>query len=214
MLAKREFYLQVSTLANNRLVKAHLRIWYVRLKERQQDAWRRSMRQKIDITRDRRADKLRMDAWTKWRQSYRSHLFQQHCVERLVLRCYWLWKEKLNRHGQMVQVADQTMMRKDIILQEKAWSYWCNSTQLQRIEKIVQYKVGLRVLYEVVAQWRRQTQVNTCLSHCLSGVTFHRKDRGTANAYHNAILLRSTIQSWKTARGGVKVNLARPLWSN
>lgn len=156
MVARREFYGRVGILADNRLLRSYFRAWYLRLKKHQQAAWRQSMRNKIDLIRRRREDKLRKDAWAKWRQSFKSHLSDQHYAERLVLRTFRQWRDKIRKLDDMAELADEVMHCGDHRTLEQAWNHWNNATQLRSIERLISYKIGLRIMHEAMGAWKRR----------------------------------------------------------
>ncbi|KAJ7582773.1 hypothetical protein C8J56DRAFT_955676 [Mycena floridula] len=182
-LAKRELYNRVAILSDKRLLRSHFKLWHLRLKERQQSAWRHSMRQKMDIVRKRRQDRLLNDAWAKWRQSHRSHLAEQRFYEQLVIRFYKRWKQRLYAVDDLAVQADSMLRERDWKAAEGMFNHWYMAVHLRSLERTVETKVSLRVMDEAMTVWKRQMV-----------------DMRTAEAYRRVALLKTTIRSWHAAR--------------
>jgi Sfi1 spindle body protein. len=123
--------------------------------EKREAAWRYRMRMKMKAVRERREGKLRKDAWAKWRQSYRSHLSGQHYIERLVLRFYRRWKNKLSDVDRLKTITDEFSRVKDEGVIERRWNYWRRATEMRNAERIVLERVNLRVMGEAIDVWKR-----------------------------------------------------------
>lgn len=159
MTSQQELHERVTMLANNRLLRATFTTWNTRMKAQQQAAWRKSMRTKMNGIRRKREERLRKDAWAKWRQSYKSHLSEQHYAERLVLRFYRCWKEKLQKVDHLTGIADQVVQSRDGRMLEHVWSQWSHEAQLRGIERLIRDKVGLRITGEVMELWKNRLLV-------------------------------------------------------
>ncbi|KAJ6630747.1 hypothetical protein B0H10DRAFT_1982710 [Mycena sp. CBHHK59/15] len=185
--ASREFAGRVDALANNRLLRVALHVWRAKTKEREQNRWRISMRSNMKIIRDKRELKLMKDALAKWRQSYRSHLADQHYTGSLVHRYYGRWKKRLARLDHFDDIADQLSQAVESGALERCWHHWKHETQLRIAARVVTENIGLRVKTEVMDVWRRQM-----------------RDNHIADAYHDFILKKKLMKSWKAARDRIR----------
>lgn len=150
-----DLYSRVSTLNNNQCLRAALRAWKSRLKEKRQTEWRNDMRSKMKTVREKREGKLRKDAWAKWRQSYRSHLSGLHYTERLVLRFFRRWKTKLLTVDYLEAAGDVFLNGKDGRVAERCWSYWRRAVELRNAERSVADNVRLRIIGNVMNIWKQ-----------------------------------------------------------
>lgn len=203
--ARREVYNRVSLLASKRCLKAALRVWRLRLKEKQQTAWRNSMRLKMKTIRETREAKLRKDAWAKWRQSYRSHLAWQQYNQRLVLRFFERWRDKLAGVQDLESFANEVSRVGEGKALERSWNRWRHGAQLRSIERVVQERVGTRIMDEAMDVWKKQLYDSLFFSSLLLLNTSPRRDVHTAHAYHSFTLMKNTINSWKTAGDRLQV---------
>ncbi|KAJ7109323.1 Sfi1 spindle body protein-domain-containing protein [Mycena epipterygia] len=185
--ASRELVARVANVANGQHLRAAFRLWRAKTKEREQTRWRASMRAKMNLIRDKRDRKLMKDALAKWRQSYRSHLADQHYTGSLGLRYYGRWRKRLANLDHLEDVADTfSRVAEDGVI-ERCWYHWKHQSQLQLAYKIVTDSIGLRVKTDVMDVWRRQM-----------------RDNHIADAYHNIALKRSVFRSWKAARDRIR----------
>lgn len=152
-----ELYDRVSALANNRGLRAALATWKSRLKEKKQTEWRNDMRRKMTSVREKREAKLRKDAWAKWRQSYRSHLSEQHYAERLVLRLFRRWKTRFLAVDHLEVVGDQFLDAKENRAVERCWTFWRRAVELRNVERTVSESVGLRIMGNTMEVWKQHT---------------------------------------------------------
>ncbi|KAH7929761.1 hypothetical protein BV22DRAFT_1080370 [Leucogyrophana mollusca] len=178
----------VATIADNRCLRTAMAAWKTRLKEKRQIAWRNDMRTKMKITREKREAKLRKDAWAKWRQSYRSHLSEQHYNERLALRFLRRWKMRLTKADHMEAVADEFVRAHEGSAVTKCWKQWKRALAVKDAEKTVVQKVGIRVMADVMDVWKK-----------------HVRDHQRADAFYDVVVLKGAIRSWKTAQDRIRL---------
>lgn len=152
-----DLYSRVSTLANNRCLRAVLDAWKLKLKGKRQSDWRNSMRSKMKSIREKREGKLRNDAWAKWRQSYRSHLSGQLYAEHLVLRFFRRWKTRLLVMDHLEAAGDEFLHVQKRKTAEKYWLCWRRALELRNAQRSVVESVGLRVMGDALVVWKKRT---------------------------------------------------------
>jgi protein SFI1 len=135
--------------------------WKTKVKEKKQAEWRHMMRMKMKTIRDKREGKLRKDAWVKWRQSYRSHLSSQHYIERLVVRFYRRWKERLSKVDNLEATADEISRLTREREKERCWNNWRRVAEMRLMERVVLERIRLRVLGEVMDAWKKNARVSS-----------------------------------------------------
>ncbi len=139
----------------HQMKKAFFR-WRRSLVGKQNENWRNSMRSKMKIVRTKREQRVRKDAWAKWRQSYRSHLSDQHYKKRLSLRIFKRWKVKLSAVDGLEDVADEVQHARAEHAVERYWTRWRQMTHLRAAESVIAQQVGQRVKRQVMKTWRKQ----------------------------------------------------------
>jgi protein SFI1 len=145
----------VQALSDGRCLKTALNVWKAKLQEKRQAQWRDAMRYKIKVVRTNRENKLKKDAWAKWRQSYQSHLSGQHYTERLVSRFFQQWKKKLVEVDHLDATAEEyDRVREDRAL-VRCWGLWKRASQLKSAERVMAERVDLRIISEVLSVWKR-----------------------------------------------------------
>jgi protein SFI1 len=145
---------RVTALSNNRHMKAAFRAWRIELKEKKQLNWRNEMRFKMKTIRDNREDKMRTDAWAKWRQLFQSRLAEQHYDKCLVLRALRHWKNQLAAVDHLDAAADDLARKTETRIVRKCWSFWHKAHELREVEKMIQESIGLRVMTDVLNVWK------------------------------------------------------------
>jgi protein SFI1 len=126
------------------------------LKTKRQTKWRDEMRAKMKIVRQVKDVKLREDAWAKWRRSYQSHLSGQHYAERLVLRCFQRWRERLCMFDRMEAAADEFLSITVSGNVERCWDHWKTAIEMRNAENTISHRVGLRMVANVLRIWRKR----------------------------------------------------------
>lgn len=137
-------------------MKAVVEVWRAKLRERKQVQWRENMRARMKIVRDHHDLKLKKDAWAKWRQSYRSHISEQHYSEKLVLRFYTKWRTKLVHLDRIENAGDQLVKSRGKTQVERCWSLWKRAMDMRKTERAMAERVGLRILASAVDLWKRR----------------------------------------------------------
>ncbi|KAF9053616.1 hypothetical protein BDZ89DRAFT_1056201 [Hymenopellis radicata] len=177
----------VAVVADRRRLKAAFSAWKKRLVSKQHANWRDSMRSKMKIVRKKQEQRLRKDAWSKWRQSYQSHLSDQHFNKRFVLRIYQRWKERLIAVDRLEDAADQVLETGIARVAETCWNHWRRMAQLRIAERAISQRVGYRLKRQVMTQWQKQMH-----------------DLYAADEYFDLCLLKNTIRKWKQAVADVR----------
>ncbi|EGO20886.1 hypothetical protein SERLADRAFT_452027 [Serpula lacrymans var. lacrymans S7.9] len=174
---------RVTVIANNRCLRVSVNQWKAKLKERRQAMWRNEMRSKMKTVRESRETLLKKDAWAKWRQSYRSHLSEQHYNERLVLRLFERWSLKLMEKDHLEAASEQFTKISDGRMVGRCFEFWKRQLQMKNNERMVVRRVGLRVMGEAMDVWKK-----------------HSHERHSAHIFHDTIIVKKAIRSWKAAR--------------
>ncbi|KDQ61051.1 hypothetical protein JAAARDRAFT_191170 [Jaapia argillacea MUCL 33604] len=187
--SRRELYLRVTKLSNNRKSRAAFNIWKSKLKEKRKEEWRQGMRNKMKSIREKRELKLKKDAWAKWRQLYRSHLSDQHYAERLVLRFYGKWKRKFVDVDHLEGAAEDFARLREEKGLGRYLGLWRRAVELRNAERAMRERVGLRVMTEVVDVWKGKIH------------SYHQAD-----AFYDAVILKKFIRSWKAARDRIRTS--------
>lgn len=146
---------RITNLSDNRRLRKALHVWKSRLKEKEQNKWRHEMRLKMKIIKEKREAKLRKDAWTKWRQSHRSHFARQHYAERLVLQFYSRWKQRLSGVIEREATADYVFESAERKALERCWVRWRNASDVRNSERIMTERIELRLMGTVLDVWRK-----------------------------------------------------------
>ncbi|KAK7466966.1 hypothetical protein VKT23_004030 [Stygiomarasmius scandens] len=184
---KRALYERVEAVANNRFLLKFYKKWKLRTKEKQAAKWRHDMRVKIHIIRKSRNEKLRKDAWAKWRQSYQSHLADQRYAEQLVIRLFRRWQGRMVQLRELEGAADEMSQTRIGSVALNCWDYWKQAADLHRKERIIATRVGLRVKGETFAVLKkRMDQVYK------------------AEAFYNVAVAKRAIGAWKAARDRIR----------
>jgi protein SFI1 len=158
--------LQLVKRANDRRLRVAFKTWAMKLKGKRQADWRDDMRSRMKLVRGKRENRLRKDAWAKWRQSYQSHLSVHRYNEQLVLRIYIRWKTRLSEVEQQEAVADEFLCRVERGEVERCWQFWRKASDIAAAEQVILERVGLRVMGEVLDVWRKRMYVHqTFMSH-------------------------------------------------
>lgn len=153
---RRELYQRVAKLSDGRRLEAAVQLWRVKLKERKQAQWRNDMRMRMKTVRERHEMKLKKDAWAKWRQSYRSHIAEEHYSQKLVLRFYNKWRTKLVKLGRLEDAADSFVARRAKLQKERWWDLWKKEMGVKNAERAMAERVGLRILSDAMDVWKRR----------------------------------------------------------
>ncbi|KAJ7774770.1 hypothetical protein B0H16DRAFT_1303578 [Mycena metata] len=186
--ASRERAARIARTDDRQRLKAALKMWRNRTKEREQARWRSSMRAKMKLIRDKRELKLITEALTKWKQSHRIRSADRHYAGSLVLRFYERWRKELVHLDRLEGLADQLSRVVDGGTLEQFWYRWKHAAQLQIAHKIVTENVGLRIKTEVMDIWRKQM-----------------RDNHVADAYYDIVLKKRILRSWKSARDRIQI---------
>jgi protein SFI1 len=153
--SRTELYQRVTRLDNERRLRKILNRWVRKLQDSRQANWQHAMRMKMKIVRDKRDSKLRKDAWAKWRQSYQSHLSQQHYSERLVIRSFRKWKDRLFALDHMDTAADNRVSIMERKFLERTWNAWRRGVDMKLTEKAMSERVCIRLIGEAMSLWKR-----------------------------------------------------------
>ena len=154
--ARQDLYVRVCLLSDQRRLKGALELWKTKLKEKKQADWRNAMRARMKAVRARREGKLLKDAWAKWRQSYQSHLSEQHYDGRLVGRCLRRWRARLAGLDELDAAAEHLEYVRLERRGERCWDLWRRALDLRRRERVMAERVDVRVMGQVLDAWRRR----------------------------------------------------------
>ncbi|TRM57576.1 hypothetical protein BD626DRAFT_574365 [Schizophyllum amplum] len=182
-----DLYDRVTLLSNKRCLRAFVNKWRVRTREKQQAEWRNAMRRKIKLVRDHREARLKKDAWSKWRQAWKSHLAEQHHAEKTVTRCFKQWKQRLITLDERDAVADEFARATEEGAVARCWTKWRRTLDLQRTEHEMGNRVALRLVGEAMTIWKRRTA-----------------ELQLADEIHDNMILKGAIRSWKVARDKIR----------
>ncbi|KAG7092302.1 hypothetical protein E1B28_008664 [Marasmius oreades] len=182
--SQREWCNRIAAVDNKRRLKAAFNIWKQRLQDRLQEkqkmAWRQDMRVRLATIRRHRKEALLKEYWIHWRRAYQYRLSEAHCCDRLRLRCYSQWKERLHRVYRSEDNADQA--HRDALL-GRFWEYWKRTIELRVPERVMNRQVELRVKREVFEVWKKQWV-----------------DHRIARAFYIRRLAKRMMKSWKSAK--------------
>ncbi|KAH9951317.1 Sfi1 spindle body protein-domain-containing protein [Amylocystis lapponica] len=178
---------RVTALADARRLRLALHVWHGRLREKRQADWRAAMRAKMKTVRDARDVKLRRDAWAKWRQAHRAHLAAQHCAQQLVRRAMRRWRARVAALDGLDAAAEHFVYAKEERAVERCWDMWRRALEMQRAEKVMAERVGLRVMSEVVEVWKKRLH-----------------DTHVADEVHDKFIMRRAVGAWKAARDRIQ----------
>jgi protein SFI1 len=205
----RQLLERVSLLSDARLLRAVLHTWNARMMNRRRAATQHAMQVKLSDFRTIREQRILKDAWSKWRQSYQSHLVQQQYQERLVLQVYRRWKDRILGCRDMETRAVQYSTGKAWRLAGALWCHWSAKTPIAYAERIATEKRGTRIVRHALTIWYRQLCV--AVSEILSRLIISwyrlnvRHNEETAQKYSISILKTRMLKSWKTATDRIKV---------
>jgi protein SFI1 len=144
------------TFSNNCLLRVTFYSWKFRLKEKRKNAWRDDIRSRMKIVQERRERILLKETWVKWRQSYQSHLSEQHYTQRLLTRVYRDWRNRLYEVDHLENSADEFRHRAEEGSARTCWEFWKKVTEIRSAEKIIVERVGLRITNDVLDVWKRR----------------------------------------------------------
>ncbi|KAI0693271.1 hypothetical protein BC835DRAFT_1354288 [Cytidiella melzeri] len=182
--ARRELYRRVAVLSDGRRLKAAVQLWRVKLRERKQTQWRNDMRMRMKTVRDRHDMKLKKDAWAKWRQSYRSHISEQHYSQKLVLRLYQKWRMKSVKVDRLEGAADQFVAARMKLQKERCWDLWRRSIEMRKAEAAMAERVGLRILSNVMDAWKSRM-----------------RSKQLADEHYDHLVVKRMFGRWQSAQG-------------
>jgi protein SFI1 len=155
--SRQELHQRVAILANTRRLRSVFGVWKRRLKGKRLTEWRRDMRNRMKLVREKQSGKLRKDAWAKWRQSYRSHLSGQRYTERLLFQFFQRWKAKLSEVDHLDAVGDGFLHASEERAAQRLWTYWKRAMEIRNAERATRDMVGLRVMEKVMTTWKSRT---------------------------------------------------------
>lgn len=150
-----DLYHRVTILASNRCLRATLDTWRRKLRDKRQRDWRNDMRTKMRTIQNTREDKLRKDAWSKWRQLYQSHLSGQHYVVLLIRRSLRQWKRRLVTIDHLEAAADELSVKLEGSAVGRCFIKWQQMARTRGAERTVGDRVALRVMGEVMHVWKK-----------------------------------------------------------
>lgn len=117
------------------------------------------MRNRMKIIREGKDRKIKKDAWAKWRQSYRSHLSDQHFSERLVVRFFRRWRRKVGELEQLEAAAEHFVVNREQTQMERFWDGWRAAVQVKRAERMMVERVSRRMVVQAMSLWKDRLSV-------------------------------------------------------
>lgn len=187
LLALRDLDQRVQTLSDKKCLKAALTVWQNKHMLKKQAMWRDEMRNKMKLIREKRESKLQKDAWAKWRQLYQSHLSRQHYTERLVLRLFNLWKQKLARIDGLEGKIDGYVKTREKSVVARSWDMWRRAADLKNLEAALAARVSTQIARDALGKWKQQMQ----------------KLR-TADAFYDVLVQKSAMRRWKASQNRIR----------
>ncbi|EMD38501.1 hypothetical protein CERSUDRAFT_153416 [Gelatoporia subvermispora B] len=178
----------VSGLSDARRLKTAFGLWKSKLKEKRQNDWRNAMRARMNLIRERRESKLRKDAWAKWRQSYQSHLSDQHFCRTILFRFLRKWRLRLATLEEMDAAAEHFELLQQDRQLERSWDVWREALDVRKAEKILGERVDLRIITQALDVWKKQLH-----------------EQRIADQFYDQIVIRHALGRWKNAKRHIRV---------
>lgn len=158
LLASRKLiYEDVALLDNERRLSAFFTLWRKKLREKQQAKWRRDMRSKMKMIKDRQNHRIFRDAWMSWRQKHQLALADKHYNRRVLLLAFLKWKELFHRIDAIEGKAEQLIALRDQRLLLQCWQTWQATTGIASAEKEMVDRVYARIIWNAWSIWRKHT---------------------------------------------------------
>lgn len=155
MAERKQSYIRIAGLSDNRCLKRSLATWRNKLREAQQSKWRHSMRSKMKTIKEKREHKLQQDAWALWRQSYRSRLADQRYEDGLRIRLYNRWKTRLRTIDALETAADDLLSAADDRRVIDCWERWRKTSKLENSAQSLIERINRREMADAIDLWRR-----------------------------------------------------------
>ncbi|KAG6832361.1 hypothetical protein H0H92_002629 [Tricholoma furcatifolium] len=191
VIARRaEIWRHAAAQSDNRRLKKALTTWISQSKERKQIKWRQDMRTKMKMIRTKRELKLRKSVWDRWRQLSQLQLLHQLFNKRLVHRFYDRWKQRLSTLNNLELIADDAFQGSQERVLARFWDRWRTSNELQVSGHIISEQIKLRLMSNAISLWR----------NCL-----------IASEFHEVVLMKASLASWKSSRVRLRTLEARAL---
>ncbi|TCD64438.1 hypothetical protein EIP91_004083 [Steccherinum ochraceum] len=178
---------RVATLSNNRCLRAALNAWKAKLREKKQVQWRHDMRSRMKMVRENHERGLLLDAWTTWKQEYQGHMSDQHFSGKLVVKFFTKWRSRLVSLDQLDAASEHFVSIRESMALERSWQVWRHSMHVVKTERTMADRVALRMLSEAMAVWKNRMQQHQ-----------------VADQFHDRMLLKRTVSSWKTSRDRIR----------
>ena len=128
--------------------------WQAKLKKKRQDAWRIDMRQKMKIIKTRSDNRIRQEAWNKWRQLHRAHFADDHYKIALLARYFLQWKAKVAHLDDLDAIADNFVRAIQLKCLKSYFDLWKRVIGLRYSERHIARRVDLRLMSTTVHLWR------------------------------------------------------------
>ncbi|KAJ8520415.1 hypothetical protein ONZ45_g2769 [Pleurotus djamor] len=180
-------YTRVAAISNQRCLRHMFDLWKAKLKVKKQQQWRHDMRMKMKLVRESREANLIKVSWLKWRQSMQSRVADEHYRKRILSIYLKRWRNGLGILDDLDGLADEANKSSDLRVLKSNWHRWRRALQLRFAEKSIEDAISVRLMDQCMTRWKRRI--------CTS-----RK----AEAFHDNIILRGALRSWKAARTRLK----------
>ncbi|KIY50867.1 hypothetical protein FISHEDRAFT_22101, partial [Fistulina hepatica ATCC 64428] len=184
---RRDLLARVAQVSNARCLERALIMWRERLVARQQAAWRASMREKMKIVRDTRINRIRKEAWAKWRQTWCVCLAKHQHDARVISRVFLRWRTRTLGLEGFEMTADEALMRVDQNRTRRCWEVWRSATYLRTVEHSVATSVDLRIMSTAMSKWEARMYNNR-----------------VADQVYNRNVLKRVMYSWMAARDRIR----------
>lgn len=139
-----------------RQLKRVLGVWKVKLKHKQQAAWREDMRQKMKVVKRKAEFRIKKDTWMKWQHVLLLHRAHRHYEIGLLCRFLNQWKVKWINLDTLERVANNFVNNADFRKVNRFWYQWKRATTLKHRVSVMTHKVDGRLIVNAFDRWRNR----------------------------------------------------------
>ena len=154
-LKHQQLYKHISDLSDRRILLTFVRIWREKAIEARQKKWRQDMRSKMKIVRQNADSRLIRECWAMWRHSAQSHAVYQAYLDKLILRAFVTWRNKMVKVEQLSITADEFQSNRRASL-VTYWRKWKGMAECRSAERTMVHRIKLRLLDSAMGKWRAQ----------------------------------------------------------
>ncbi|KAH8117554.1 Sfi1 spindle body protein-domain-containing protein [Phellopilus nigrolimitatus] len=209
---RRKDYSQIGRRHDIHLIKISMTVWLNRLKTRRVTQWKDDMRKRMSYIRKKRDDRIRREAWTRWKHLHQGELADSHYDRRLTSKMFAVWQSQLTRMDHLEAVAIDFMQLSEQNRAANLWDFWKRQTNLYESGKIIRDRVDARLLVSSLGTWKHRMSENckADVFHKLhivknfyrmwkQSLVRHHALEHKAHKYQNrqdAVLLRAVFRVW------------------